>query len=626
MKQGKQNRKKKYSSFYLKRLCIFAAVIFLIAGCRIKRQWEDVKENVRDSSTWNNRFEGDHSALQEQLDRIQTDADIPLRLAAIAENTGSAYPVDTGVMLYQPETGEHYIGEPLAFASVTENGNNKRYWLSDQTLVDQLDSAGGLYYKDPIVYSIYVKDDQFVPGEVYFQKRSYLHLAYFDEGGDPIKGEWVDLTPENTEGWTKITSDQSKELLIRPSYESDGDAPAETDGPYVSYVVVIGSPNAPLIDVMMDALRDNYQDEYEQEKEFCDRSRERLREQLAAEPTQEDFEALGADITDAKEYRREIERRLADMDDYMVQTPCRIMGSPEMYSYYTRLENWENVRYATKAVTFRGESWQIFHCEYVNAKEYFKRYYLLYDLIELAICLLLVLIVPPVWALIAYLIYRRRYDLEAYRRNLTGALAHDLKTPLAVISGFAENLRTHTHPEKTDAYADGIMKNVQHIDEMITGVLGLAQLERSECPEMKEEVDVTALLHAAFERNALAMEQRGLTLAESGTWSVKGNAGMLTQLADNLAANAVQHAEGGSEITVTAAGDTLRISNRFEGELDVKTLYEPFQRGSAARGKQSGSGLGLSIVQQIAALHRLKFQITAENGIFTAALRKRKGM
>ena len=107
------------------------------------------------------------------------------------------------------------------------------------------------------------------------------------------------------------------------------------------------------------------------------------------------------------------------------------------------------------------------------------------------------------------------------------------------------------------------------------------------------------------------MEARGLTLSESGRFEISGNPDMLTQLAENLAANAVQHAAEGGRITVEAQKNTLRISNPYTGELDEKTICEPFRRGDAARGSQSGSGLGLSIVQQIAALHSESLQSKA---------------
>ena len=238
-------------------------------------------------------------------------------------------------------------------------------------------------------------------------------------------------------------------------------------------------------------------------------------------------------------------------------------------------------------------------------------------------CFLLPLFLALLWAAVTYLRYSKHYDIETYRVNLTNILAHDLKTPLAVICGNAENLREHTHPEFADDYADTILENAMHMDEMIAGVLGLAKLEHRAMPASKDPVDLTALLHSAFERNAALMESRGLTLKESGKLMLKGNTEMLTQLAENLASNAVQHASEGGTVTVTAEKNKLRISNPFEGTLDAKTVCEPFRRGDAARGSQSGSGLGLSFVRQIAALQKLRLRITAKDGVFTAELKRK---
>ena len=71
-----------------------------------------------------------------------------------------------------------------------------------------------------------------------------------------------------------------------------------------------------------------------------------------------------------------------------------------------------------------------------------------------------------------------------------------------------------------------------------------------------------------------AMKQRGLTLEESGNLPLRGNADMLTQLAENLAANAVQHASEGGKITVSAEKNTLRI-RRFCSRRIRRAVTEP---------------------------------------------------
>ena len=319
-------------------------------------------------------------------------------------------------------------------------------------------------------------------------------------------------------------------------------------------------------------------------------------------------------------------------DALLLEQPMKIYSEFKPTLYTEKRRGYINGRYeaignyeaGTEEVQFRGETWLLFHFQYVEPKKLFG--YLVLAAVPLMILPFLIAVTGAalVWSIIAYLLYSRRYDIEAYRRNLTGALAHDLKTPLAVIYGHAENIRAHTHPESVDEYADCIMENVTHIDEMIAGVLDLSKLEGRAAPAMKEKLDLTELLHAAFLRNAALMEQRGLTLTESGQLTVKGNPDMLAQLCENLAANAVQHTAEGGAVTVTAEKRSLRISNPYTGELDTKTLCEPFKRGDAARGSQSGSGLGLSIVQQIAALHKLRLRVTAKDGIFTVELKRRR--
>lgn len=70
--------------------------------------------------------------------------------------------------------------------------------------------------------------------------------------------------------------------------------------------------------------------------------------------------------------------------------------------------------------------------------------------------------------------YRERIRIEEYYRNTTNALAHELKTPLMAISGYAENLRENVHTEKKDHYADAILTNVSHMDRVIVNMLDLA--------------------------------------------------------------------------------------------------------------------------------------------------------
>ena len=470
------------------------------------------------------------------------------------------------------------------------------------------------------------------------QKKTVFPLTRFQKAGEPVRGEWINLSPQNTEGWTKVCSDCSKEeLTVYPdwnnwsslTYEPDYGTRNETarkksaDGnTYLGNVTVTGSPNAPKAAAFTEAMGTKLPAFYEalrkEEKEKLDiAERGNLSAEMLLEwKAENQQEAI-------KHIKKHYTKRFNSLPETVFNDVRERGFSPMDYGPLILLPD-NSFELRSEEVEFRDQTWELFHFEYMDPRLAVLNLIMLFLLPCIFVLILLCIAAALLWSVIAYLLYSRRYDLEAYRKNLTGVLAHDLKTPLAVIYGNAENLRAHTHPEQADEYADRIMENVTHIDEMIAGVLGLAQLENGVMPERKETVDLTALLHTAFQRSADQMAQRGLTLTESGKMEIRGNTEMLTQLAENLAANAVQHAAEGGTITVTAEKKVLRICNPYTGELDEKAICEPFRRGDAARGMHSGSGLGLSIVQQIAALQKLRLRVTARDGVFTAELKRRR--
>ena len=603
----KHRNKKKFGRVFLRRfgICLLAAA--LLIGLYFRNGWKDCSR-VEPGRMRSNFKDTTNLPDDGRLDRADRKGNLTRVLAALSDSGGYR---EMMFMLFQPETGEFYLPEPYAVIDVFQNGEMQFCRLTDPELIAKLKASLGslLFYTDYIIYSIYVKDGAFLPGEVYMQKDSLISFyPPLQTEGRKIPGEWVDLSPENTEGWTKICSPRSKEYLA--SYHDEPDT-VETDGqPHFAALSVIGcvEPHAA-------AVREKLRAEFPEQYQEMMKEQEQI---LANLENEEAFEDLSAryGTADKEDIRTRIQ---AEQKTERRKLPLNICESYQAAVFQTNYNSEAEV----EDYSFRGGTWSLLRWQHYDPVKLFRLQYLMFWPLMIIPSLILAAAAALIWALIAYLFYSRRYDLAEYRRNLTGALAHDLKTPLAVIHGNAENIRAHTHPEHTDEYADCIMENVQHMDSMIAGVLGLAELEDGTRPEMKETVDLTALLHAAFQRNEAMLFVRGLKLKESGKLEVRGNAEMLTQLAENLAANAVQHAAEGGTITVTAEKNTLRISNPFTGTLDAKTLCEPFRRGSAARGSEAGSGLGLSFVRQIASLHRLRLRITAKDGIFTAELRKR---
>ncbi len=239
--------------------------------------------------------------------------------------------------------------------------------------------------------------------------------------------------------------------------------------------------------------------------------------------------------------------------------------------------------------------------------------------------LFLSLLLAFLTAKIKYQTYSKQYALNAYRRKLTSALAHDLKTPLAAISGYAENLLESTHAEKHAHYANEIMQTTAHMDHIIADVLALAKLEDAQTVKT-EPMDLNAVAKDTFARMQDEMDARAITVQFSGTYKCEANPRMMTRAIENLAANAVRYTPESGCIDVIGQDRFFRISNDADTEqiADAEALCEPFVKGNAARGGESGSGLGLAIVKQIAEIHHLQFTVKTENGKFIAELKPMK--
>lgn len=216
--------------------------------------------------------------------------------------------------------------------------------------------------------------------------------------------------------------------------------------------------------------------------------------------------------------------------------------------------------------------------------------------------------------------YLTQYEIDEYRRNMTNALAHDLKSPLTAIYGYAENLKNNVHTEKKEYYADAVLENVQYMNEIITNTLDLAKLEISDKGLKKEKVDITALAEELYTKYRPQAESRDISFKISGKSIISVDRKMMTQAMENLISNAVKYTADGGEIFINADTKSFTISNTCNEILNSEKLEKPFEKADSSRSNRSGSGLGLSIVKNIAILHKFGFETKAENNIFTAKI------
>ena len=220
------------------------------------------------------------------------------------------------------------------------------------------------------------------------------------------------------------------------------------------------------------------------------------------------------------------------------------------------------------------------------------------------------------------------YQNEDYRKALMSSMAHDLKTPLTVMSGYAENLKENIYTDKREHYADAILENTNYMNGIITDVLGLAKLEENTAKDSLEKMDFCEIAAKQAERIKPLLEEKNITLSINGSFNRKANRASLERVMDNLLSNALKYTKEGGKINIYSKDTPFSkhvfvIENTPIDAVSVKPskLWEPFIKGDESRSDKSGTGLGLSIVKNILNNLGFKSRIKIKDGWFKVIIK-----
>lgn len=229
----------------------------------------------------------------------------------------------------------------------------------------------------------------------------------------------------------------------------------------------------------------------------------------------------------------------------------------------------------------------------------------IHDLISLyAITLLFTL-------LLAWFTARAQERSLRRERDLTNAVAHELKTPLALLRSYTEGLQEDIAPEKRSQYLDVIMDQSDQMAALVSSLLDLSRMKAGKTAFTPGPVALDQVVESVFRTLERPMETAGVTLdLDLVPCTVSGEEGRLSLVVSNLAANALKHTPTGGEIRVSlqirGRFALLRVENDGEPipEEALPRLFEPFYRSDTARDRRSGgTGLGLALVKETVTLH-----------------------
>ena len=269
--------------------------------------------------------------------------------------------------------------------------------------------------------------------------------------------------------------------------------------------------------------------------------------------------------------------------------------------------------YYYRGTTIDLRSYNVSLAASVNRLELNKNMYLAIG----AVYLVISVIIGLLWAIGVYRKNKYYFAMEEYRKNLLNCVAHDLKTPLTIMNGYAQNLMDNVRDEKKDHYAASIVKNAEYMNSLIENILTLSRTESGVAiKRVKTDlIELTEKLYGKYEESA---REKDLTVSIGGTLFKDVDETLMSCCIDNLLSNALKYSKPGSEITVFEQAGKFVIENVFEGKLikPAQKLWEPFSKEDSSRSGNTGSGLGLSIVKNILDMHGYEAKIIVKDDVF----------
>lgn len=204
----------------------------------------------------------------------------------------------------------------------------------------------------------------------------------------------------------------------------------------------------------------------------------------------------------------------------------------------------------------------------------------------------------------------KREQIDDMRKEFLANISHELKTPIALIQGYAEGLEDNINEdeESRQFYCDVIIDESRKMNEMVKQIMALNQLEFGYSNLNIENFDIVELVKTILDKSAILISQANANvLFDPGqkifVWS---DPFMTEEVFTNYLTNALHHVDGERriEITFDRIADRVRVGVFNTGkpipDSDLPRIWEKFYKVDKARTREyGGSGVGLSIVKAV---------------------------
>lgn len=221
----------------------------------------------------------------------------------------------------------------------------------------------------------------------------------------------------------------------------------------------------------------------------------------------------------------------------------------------------------------------------------------------------------------------RKTEIDEMRTEFLSNVSHELKTPIALIQGYAEGLKdcVNDDAESRDFYCDVIMDEAAKMNNMVKSLLSLNEIEFGNDKVQMEHFDVCELIRNCASSMDIMIKQSGINLIlPQESCMVWADELKVEQILNNYLSNAIHYCQGEKIIKITLTPDDSHVKigvfntgDRIPDDIMDK-LWTKFYKADKARTRQyGGSGIGLSIVKASMDAMGGKFGVTnAEDGVW----------
>ncbi|MBP3455854.1 MAG: sensor histidine kinase [Alistipes sp.] len=226
----------------------------------------------------------------------------------------------------------------------------------------------------------------------------------------------------------------------------------------------------------------------------------------------------------------------------------------------------------------------------------------------------------------------RLKDIEKFRKQYLGNVAHELKTPIFNIQGYISTLLDGGLEDEliNRKYLERTEKSIDRLINIISDLDTISKLENDMTRLNMESFDIVALAKEIADQNEIEAQRHGIKLTVKyaddlpSAFRVSADKHYVGQVLVNLIVNAIRYGRQGGFVNVKFRDMLDKILIEVEdngvgiGKEDISRVFERFYRVDKSRSReQGGTGLGLAIVKHIIEAHGERITVRSEAGVGT---------